>query len=129
MRQSRPEANGCDLEEAVAELACLLGLLRIHVRLVCSWWVRSWGLHGWGLEGCPLGPLGSSSSQHRRTLELILQEGCCPPEARCAAPLRRLKAKVFSGSLYACERASSHARQVNHTSETTWCLGALRSVA
>ena len=23
----------------------------------------------------PLGPLGSSSSQHRRTLELILQEG------------------------------------------------------
>ena len=24
---------------------------------------------------CPLGPLGSSSSQHRRTLELILQEG------------------------------------------------------
>ena len=27
------------------------------------------------LVRCPLGPLGSSSSQHRRTLELILQEG------------------------------------------------------
>ena len=29
---------------------------------------------GFRVQG-PLGPLGSSSSQHRRTLELILQEG------------------------------------------------------
>ena len=34
-----------------------------------------------GVSWCPLGPLGSSSSQHRRTLELILQEGSAFPQA------------------------------------------------